>query len=160
MQSTEVRESYSESLASSSDASDLFIQERVPGLVHLLRQIGPFDNEKLRLYLESHAAQWSAQLREEQKSALRTFLSNACRRAPLVEKVLADFLGDTVDLVFVVRGDLYEGETQALSIMPRLRRSFPSYYFDVMVVPTSVEESVAAWRAERETLYARPANFR
>ncbi len=56
-------------------------------------------------------------------------------------------------MLFVVEGDLYEGETQALSIMPRLRRSFPNYYFDVMVIPAAVQKAIQTWGGRPETIY-------
>ncbi|MFQ5880088.1 MAG: hypothetical protein ACE5IZ_07955 [Dehalococcoidia bacterium] len=157
MQSTEVFESSVISLASSSDARHLHlaIEKHVESLADLLYERLAYSKDELRRYFDSHVEQWRAEFEREQKSALRTFLSNACRQVPLVKFVLSDFRGETVDLLFVVEGDLYEGETQALSIMPRVRRSFPNYYFDVMILPLSAHQSIHKWGTEPEPIYRR-----
>ena len=158
------------SLASASDAKSQV--ERLGSLETLLRLVyghlpyslkdpdifeDPEASPKRSLwrYFDSHAQEWRAELEREQKSALRMFLSNACRQAPSVKLLMADFRGEVVDLLFVVDGELYEGETQALSIMPRVRRSFPNYLFDVMVVPLSAYESINKWGTEPEFIYRR-----
>jgi hypothetical protein len=60
-----------------------------------------------------------------------------------------------MDLLFVVDGDLYEGESAVLPVVHRLQSIFPSIAFDVMVLPVSSHGPHFRWGMASEVLYRR-----
>ena len=60
-----------------------------------------------------------------------------------------------LDLLFVVDGDLYEGESAALPIVHRLQSIFPSIAFDVMILPASSHGPQFRWGVASEVFYRR-----
>ncbi|MCJ7509712.1 MAG: hypothetical protein MUP14_02325 [Dehalococcoidia bacterium] len=60
-----------------------------------------------------------------------------------------------IDLLFVVEGDLYDGESAVLPIVHRLQCTFPSIAFDVMVLPASSHDPHSRWGTASEVFYRR-----
>jgi len=60
-----------------------------------------------------------------------------------------------LDLLFVVDGDLYEGESAVLPVVHRLQCTFPSIAFDVMILPASSHGPHFRWGTPSEVFYRR-----
>lgn len=89
------------------------------------------------------------------KPALSAFVQ---REAATLECLLAvhmDCREDAVDLLFVVSGDLFEGERTVLPLMRRLRDNFPDVPFDVMVMPASRYNANFKWGIGSTLLFER-----
>jgi len=102
-----------------------------------------------------YAAQLRAWIDEQQRAEVRSFLSRQTARHDCISVVVGDWEEDTVDLLFVVEGDLYDGESAVLPIMRRLRSAFPSVAFDVMVLPERIYTPQFPWGDTSEVLYRR-----
>lgn len=98
---------------------------------------------------------WRSELEHQERASLGSFVAALAADTRLITKVLADYSEDTVDLLFVVEGDLYEGETEALSLMRRIRRNFPSREFDLMVLPASAFSRDFKWGSNGEVVFER-----
>lgn len=96
-----------------------------------------------------------SELEQEERARLRFFVGELAADARLVTRILVDYSEDTIDLLFVVQGDLYAGETDALSLMRRIRRNFPSREFDLMVLPASAFSPDFKWGSNREVVFER-----
>ena len=118
-------------------------------------------SEALEALLEAQStnpellAIWRSELEQQQRASLGVLVADLAADTRLIKKTLADYREDTIDLLFVVEGDLYEGETQALSLMPRIRESFPTKDFDLMVLPASAFTQDFKWGTHGEVVYER-----
>jgi hypothetical protein len=102
-----------------------------------------------------YAAQLRAWIDEQQHAEVRSFLWREAARHDCVSVVVGDWEDDGVDLLFVVEGDLYDGESAVLPIMRRLRSAFPSIAFDVMILPERIYTPQFPWGDASEVLYRR-----
>lgn len=91
----------------------------------------------------------------ESMEAVRGFVAQEAAGSPAILWVLMDRSRDIVDLLFVVEGDLYEGESAVLPIMTRLRQRFPTRAFDELVLPASHYNERPSRESSLEILFHR-----
>ena len=103
----------------------------------------------------AYAARLQAWGEEQQRAEVKSLLSRESASQGSIVAVLGDWQDGEIDLVFVVEGDLYDGESAALPIMRRLRAGFPSIAFDVMILPASSRGPHFRWGIAPEVLYRR-----
>lgn len=90
-----------------------------------------------------------------EKLALAEFVQHEAARVECLLAVHMDCREDAVDLLFVVSGDLFEGERTVLPLMRRLRDKFPDVLFDVMVMPASRYNASFTWGISSTLLFER-----
>ncbi len=155
MQSTEIQRRR----VASSSQTETSLSEQLARFLQSLPGATSFAGEAsvAHKYLLSRLQDSRAVLEHEQRTLIGTFLKRACVDAPAIRTVLVGWDDDTIDVVFVVLGDLYDGETRALSVMHQLRLAFPNHYFDVMIIPGSAADqaSIASWHMDRELVFQR-----
>ncbi len=88
---------------------------------------------------------------------LREFIVTGADKLSSVVTVKADCRNDAIDLLFVVKGDLFEAEREVVGLMRQLRKAFPERYFDVMVLPIDRYTSSFHWGSSPRTLFLRKA---
>jgi len=86
---------------------------------------------------------------------LRSYIEGEAANHGCISLVEAKWEDGELDLLFVVDGDLYEGESAALPIVHRLQNIFPSIAFDVMILPASSYGPHFRWGVASEVLYRR-----
>jgi hypothetical protein len=86
---------------------------------------------------------------------VRSFLWREAARHDCISVVVGDWEDDGVDLLFVVEGDLYDGESAVLPIVHGLMSAFPNVAIDLMVLPASAYHAPSAWGTTPEVLYQR-----
>jgi len=86
---------------------------------------------------------------------LRSYIEGESANHGCISVVEAKWEDGELDLLFVVEGDLYEGESAVLPIVHRLQSIFPSIAFDVMILPASSYGPHFGWGATSEVLYRR-----
>jgi hypothetical protein len=86
---------------------------------------------------------------------LRSYIKREAANDDCISVVVADWEEDGVDLLFVVEGDLYDGESAVLPIMHRLRSIFRSVAFDLLVLPASAYDAQFRWGVASEVFYRR-----
>jgi len=97
-----------------------------------------------------------AQSSEERlQRAVQRFIVREATRMDCVVAVKADLRQDALDILFVVNGDLFEGERAVLPLMRRLRENFPDVPFDVMVLPVSRYGQGFTWGQGPITIFER-----
>lgn len=92
---------------------------------------------------------------QAKKAKLKPLVAGRAAAAPCILTVLADYRPDAIDLLFVVEGDLYDGESAALPIFRDLLSAFPQLAFDGMVLPASRFTKEFRWGEAPEVLYSR-----
>jgi|GEM_PF-2463180 len=86
---------------------------------------------------------------------LRSYIKREAANHGCICVVEAKWEDGELDLLFVVEGDLYDGESAALPIVHRLQSIFPSIAFDVMILPASSHGPHFRWGVASEVLYRR-----
>lgn len=75
--------------------------------------------------------------------AIRNELENLASSEPSIAAIEIEPCFE-IDLRFTARGDLYDAETAAIhKILPGLRKQFPEFSFDFVVLPAGREEEKA-----------------
>ena len=92
-----------------------------------------------------------------QIAQVRRFISQQAPRYQPIVAVEAQCRASVIDLLFVVEGDLYDGETAVLPLMRALRQEFPDVAFDVMVLPSPRGGQVRHPGAVTHVLFSRAA---
>ncbi len=72
--------------------------------------------------------------RQSLEADIHKFITRESAGSNCIVAVKSDSLDNVLDLLFVVRGDLFEGERAVMAFMRRLRDRFPDMLFDVMVL--------------------------
>lgn len=90
---------------------------------------------------------------ERQQRAVQRFIAREAAKLNCVVAVKADYRQDALDVLFVVDGDLFEGERTVLPLMRRLRDTFPDIPFDVMVLPAYRYGKGFTWGQKPVTLF-------
>lgn len=71
--------------------------------------------------------------------AIRNELENLASGEPCIAAIEIEPCFE-IDLRFTARGDLYDAESAAVKIMAKLRKEFPEFGFDLVVVPAGRDE--------------------
>ena len=87
--------------------------------------------------------------------AIESFLAREAAKLECVLTIEADARQDAFDVLFVVEGDLFDGERTVLPLMRRLRENFPNTPFDVMVLPASRYSESFRWGQAPRTAFQR-----
>jgi hypothetical protein len=93
--------------------------------------------------------------RTQEAYDLRSYIEREAANDGCICVVEAKWEDGELDLLFVVEGDLYDGESAALPIVHRLQSIFPSIAFDVMILPASSHDPHFRWGVASEVLYRR-----
>jgi|SRR3990172_8796915 len=92
---------------------------------------------------------------QKQRADLRSYVAREAAKRPCISTVVAEYRSDAIDLLFVVEGDLYDGETVVLRLERDLRHNFPDLSFDLMVLPASRYGPDFRWGSNSEVLFRR-----
>jgi len=90
-----------------------------------------------------------------QYNAVQHLIVQEAAKMECVLAIRADDRQDALDILFVVEGDLFQGERKVLPLMRRLRDNFPDIPFDVMVLPASRYTKGFRWGQATKTLFER-----
>ena len=93
------------------------------------------------------------------KTVLRVdkLVAKEAQQHPSILVVEASERADAIDLLFVVRGDLWQGEDAAFSILSDLYPRFPDLKFDFMVLPEERYGAGFNWGESSRAIYKQPA---
>lgn len=80
-------------------------------------------------------------------------VAKEAQQHPSILVVEASERTDAIDLLFVVRGDLWQGEDAAFSILGDLYARFPDRKFDFMVLPEERYGSDFKWGESSQLIY-------
>ena len=89
---------------------------------------------------------------------LRSFLAAQAPAWPQIGTVVADYRESVIDLLFVVDGDLYQGETAALNVLRSVQDAMPTTEFDVMIMPRDAYSEGLTWGETDDPVYKRHPN--
>lgn len=89
--------------------------------------------------------------------AIESLLAREAAKLECVLTIKADARQDELDILFVVEGDLFDGERAVLPLMRRLRDNFSNVPFDVMVLPASRYSEKFRWGETPRTIFQRRA---
>lgn len=98
--------------------------------------------------------------RKSQREALQRFIPREAEKLGCILVVQADYREDAIDLLFVVEGDLYDGESAVLPILSRLYDNFPDIPLDFMVLPAARYNPEFRWGVSSEVLFTRKGQHR
>lgn len=115
--------------------------------------VGEFLAAQLRA--PAFVARWQRWLRQQEQVELRSYISREAAKQECISVVVGDWQEDGADLLFVVEGDLYDGESAVLPIAHALTTTFPNVALDLMVLPAFLYDAEFRWGTASEVLYRR-----
>lgn len=104
---------------------------------------------------QAYVAEWQRWLRQQEQGELRSYISREAAKHECISLVASDWEEDGADLLFVVDGDLYDGESAVLPIVHGLTSAFPNVALDLMILPASAYDAEFRWGTASEVLYRR-----